>query len=75
MSELQQLPLSPKELVQLNLQQQGLLTLQTGPEGVLQTIKQLGYVQIDSIHVVERAHHHVLHIKDICHKSGILQSF
>ncbi len=61
MSELQQLPLSPKELVQLNLQQQGLLTLQTGPEGVLHTIKQLGYVQIDSIHVVERAHHHVLH--------------
>lgn len=61
MSELQHLPFSPTELVLLNLQQQGLLSQQTGAEGVLQTLQQLGYVQIDSIHVVERAHHHVLH--------------
>ena len=31
-----------------------------GKAGVLQTIRQLGYVQIDTISVVERAHHHVL---------------
>ena len=27
---------------------------------VLRTIEQMGYVQIDTIHVVERAHHHIL---------------
>ncbi len=32
-----------------------------GPDAVEKTIRQLGYVQIDTISVVERAHHHVLH--------------
>ncbi len=31
-----------------------------GKDGVLQLIKQLAYVQIDTISVVERAHHHTL---------------
>lgn len=31
-----------------------------GTEGVLETLTQLGYAQIDTISVVERAHHHVL---------------
>ncbi len=31
-----------------------------GKDGVLQLIKQLGYVQIDTISVVERAHHHTI---------------
>lgn len=31
-----------------------------GKEGVLASIKQLGYLQIDTISVVERAHHHTL---------------
>ncbi len=31
-----------------------------GKEGVAQTIEALGYVQIDTISVVERAHHHTL---------------
>lgn len=31
-----------------------------GKAGVLRTIEHLGYVQIDTISVVERAHHHVL---------------
>ena len=31
-----------------------------GPAGTLSVLQQLGYVQIDSISVVERAHHHVL---------------
>ena len=34
--------------------------LREGKEGVAQVIKHLGYVQIDTIAVVERAHHHVL---------------
>src|SRR5690606_15028784 len=31
-----------------------------GAEGTLRAIEHLGYVQIDTISVVERAHHHVL---------------
>jgi len=31
-----------------------------GKEGVLEAIRQLSYVQIDTINVVERAHHHTL---------------
>ncbi|MGC9348018.1 MAG: winged helix-turn-helix domain-containing protein [Anaerolineae bacterium] len=34
--------------------------LPSGKEGVARTIERLGYVQIDTIAVVERAHHHVL---------------
>jgi len=31
-----------------------------GAEGVVRTVERLGYVQIDTISVVERAHHHIL---------------
>ncbi len=31
-----------------------------GPQAVRAAIEHLGYVQIDTIHVIERAHHHVL---------------
>jgi uncharacterized protein YcaQ len=34
-----------------------------GKEGVAQTIETLGYVQIDTISVVQRAHHHTLWIR------------
>ncbi len=34
--------------------------LPKGKEGVAQTIETLGYVQIDTINVIERAHHHTL---------------
>ncbi len=54
------LPLTQAELSQLLLARQGLSKPLSGRSGVLQTIEQLGYVQIDSINVVERAHHHVL---------------
>ncbi|MFT5711785.1 MAG: hypothetical protein ACI9DQ_000182, partial [Glaciecola sp.] len=51
-------PLSAKQWLQLSMQQQGLLQpLASLPK----LIQQLSYVQIDSINVVERAHHHVLH--------------
>ncbi len=32
----------------------------SGPESVIRAIEHLGYVQIDTLSVVERAHHHVL---------------
>ncbi len=38
----------------------GNATVSPGKDGVLQTIDQLGYVQIDTIAAVKRAHHHTL---------------
>lgn len=32
-----------------------------GPEAVVNAISHLGYVQIDTINVIERCHHHILH--------------
>ena len=46
------------------LARQGLLSTQAfgrGLPGTLKAVQHLGYVQIDSISVVERAHHHVLY--------------
>jgi len=48
---------------QLALSRQGLTSKNPfglGVDGTLQTIKHLGYVQVDTLSVVERAHHHVL---------------
>ncbi len=42
------------------LSSQGLARAPTGPLDVLQIIRQLGFVQLDSIQVVARAHHHIL---------------
>jgi uncharacterized protein YcaQ len=57
----------PQDLARLRriaLGAQGLLQAQPfgrGLDGALNAINHLGYVQIDTISVVERAHHHVLH--------------
>ncbi|PTV44778.1 winged helix-turn-helix domain-containing protein [Acinetobacter pittii] len=50
-------------LKQLTLFNQGLAKTSRfakGMDGTLQAIKHLGYVQLDTISVVERAHHHIL---------------
>ena len=59
--------LSSVKLRRIALAQQGLLNNKTavagtatGKAGVVSAIAHLGYVQIDTISVVERAHHHVL---------------
>jgi uncharacterized protein len=31
-----------------------------GPEATRLAVEHLGYVQIDTIHVIERSHHHIL---------------
>ncbi len=51
------------QLKQLALSKQGLLSQQSfgaGLSGTRSAIEHLGYVQIDTLSVVERAHHHVL---------------
>lgn len=51
------------KLRRIALQEQGLLQKESfgrGKPAVLRAIKKIGYVQIDTISVVERAHHHVL---------------
>lgn len=51
-------PFSASEWIRIMQQRQGLLQ---PPSSVAAAVQQLGYLQIDSINVVERAHHHVLH--------------
>lgn len=54
---------SAEKLRRIALNQQGLLRADSfgqGRQATLRAIEQLGYVQIDTISVVERAHHHVL---------------
>jgi len=51
-------PFSAQEWLYILLRQQGLLQ---PPVSLEAAVQQLGYVQIDSINVVQRAHHHVLH--------------
>ncbi|MBE7636975.1 winged helix-turn-helix domain-containing protein [Sneathiella sp. P13V-1] len=52
--------ISNKEARQLWLSSQGLGEAPTGPLDVLGIIKKLGFVQLDTIQVVSRAHHHIL---------------
>ena len=54
--------LTQKEIRRLSLNRQGLLkpSFGKGKRGALAAIERLGYIQIDTISVVERAHHHVL---------------
>ena len=52
-----------KQLQRVTLQRQGLTKTKpfgAAKNGVLSAIEHLGYVQIDTLAVVERAHHHVL---------------
>jgi uncharacterized protein YcaQ len=41
----------------------GRTRIRKGKEGIAQTVGHLGYVQIDTISVIERAHHHTLWIR------------
>lgn len=53
--------LSPTDARRLALISQGLHTAKpfgTGKNAILRCIEQLGYIQIDSISVISRSHHH-----------------
>lgn len=73
-------------LQQLALSQQGLRAKSafgTGLDGTLRAIAHLGYVQIDTLSVMERAHHHVLwsrvpgyvseHLNQLCAQGQIFE--
>lgn len=52
--------LSLKEARRILLYRQGLLSPLSGVSSVKEYCERLGYIQIDTISVVERAHHHIL---------------
>ncbi|SFM50272.1 winged helix-turn-helix domain-containing protein [Shimia aestuarii] len=52
--------LSNRDARRLWLANQGLAPTPTGPADPLTTIRRLGFVQLDSIQVLARAHHHIL---------------
>jgi uncharacterized protein YcaQ len=54
------LTLNNQTMRRLWLHTNGLLTSSSEPLDIVATIKQLGFVQIDSIQNVSRAHHHIL---------------
>ncbi len=64
-------PYSSQEWLQLTLQQQGLLI---AASSVSEAVAQLSYVQIDSINVVERAHHHVLYNRIADYQTSLLDT-
>ncbi|MBA3706292.1 MAG: winged helix-turn-helix domain-containing protein [Bacteroidetes bacterium] len=68
--------ISPEEARILALQSQGLLEpkLGNGKKAVLTAIEQLGYVQIDTLSVVARAHHHTLWSRLPDYKENFLTS-
>lgn len=58
--------MSLKQLQRITLEHQGLTKTHTfgkGKKAVLSAIEHLGYVQIDTLSVVERAHHHTLYTR------------
>jgi len=45
----------------------------SGPEATRAAVEHLGYVQIDTINVIERCHHHILHSRIPTYERGHLQ--
>ncbi len=54
------LRISNRDARRLWLDAQGLAPTPTGPLDLLATIERLGFVQLDTIRMVARAHHHIL---------------
>jgi len=54
------------------LQSQGLASAPTGPLDVLAIIRRLGFVQIDTIRNVSRAHHHILWSRNQNYREAML---
>ena len=72
------LKISHQAACQLNLNAQLLNSkteLETGKDGLDQIFNQLGYIQIDTINVVERAHNHTLWTRLPDYKNSLLHDY
>lgn len=68
--------ISAEELRRLNLHTQlldGKINIPPGKEGVIRVIEHLGYLQIDTISRVERAHHHILWTRLPDYRPGMVE--
>ena len=66
------LKLNNKTMRKLWLNTTGLASTPTGPLNVIQTIKGLGFVQLDTVQNVSRAHHHILWSRNQNYKEHML---
>lgn len=67
--------LTPSQVRAIWLQAQGLheeRPFGKGKAAVVEAVKHLGYVQIDTIHVIERCHHHILYSRIPDYKRSFL---
>lgn len=68
------LKIKNKEARRLWLTSQGLASAPTGKLDVLAIIKQLGFVQLDTIQAVARAHHHIIWSRNQNYREPMLNS-
>ncbi len=71
-----EITLSKAQVRSLWLKSQGLHEMNyfgSGPKATVKAIKHLGYVQIDTISVIERCHHHILYSRIPDYKKSHLQ--
>lgn len=66
------LKISNRDTRWLWLHSQGLSSAPTGPVDVMAMIRQLGFVQLDTIQVVARAHHHILWSRNQHYREAML---
>ena len=66
--------LTKEEAIKIILHSQGLSkkSFGRGKEGTLNCIRHLGYVQLDTLAVVARAHHHIIHTRTVSHEENFL---
>ena len=68
------LKISNRDARRLWLASHGLAATPTGPLDVLALVRDLGFVQLDSIQVVARAHHHILWSRNQNYREPMLDS-
>ncbi len=66
------LRITNKQARRLWLSSQGLANAPTGPLNVMSIIKDLGFVQLDTIQVVSRAHHHIIWSRNQNYREAML---
>lgn len=67
------LKIKNSDVRKLWLDSQGLISSPTGPLDILQIIKNLGFVQLDTIQNVSRAHHHIIWSRNQNYREPMLE--